>query len=55
MVLHDSTHVNVNAYVIYSVSGCSVRFTMVTLEKTVSVTLKEMCLVKIASNSFLDI
>lgn len=55
MVLHDSTHVNVNAYVIYSVSGCYVRFRMITLEQTVSVTLSKMCLVKIASNFFLDI
>lgn len=54
MVLHDSTHVNINAYVIYTVSGCSARFTMIMLEKTVSVTLNKMCLVKIASNFFLD-
>lgn len=51
--MHDSTHVNVNAYVICSVSGYSVRFTMITLEKTVTV--NKMCLVKIASDFFLDI
>lgn len=36
-------------------SGCSVRFTVIILEKTVSVSLNKMCLVKIASNFFLDI
>lgn len=50
--MHDSTHVNVIAYVIYGVQGCYARFTVITLGKTVSDTLNKMGLVKIASNFF---
>lgn len=50
--MHDSTHVNVIAYVIDAVWGCYARFTAIMLERTVFDTLNKMCLVKIASNFF---